>query len=160
MLGGSVVIAFIRFGVSLAGTILLYSILSEPRYNKKQTIVRYTVFSLVLMSAACIWYVLDWESCVRIVAFAMFICFSFFAVSMSCDPLFLSVYKLALTFYLLAVFFNRRAGGFDFVFRQKRMGGYCGAYRADWRHCVSAGKICEKINPGIQPLCRIRAGSL
>lgn len=77
MLGGSVVIAFIRFGVSLAGTILLYSILSEPRYNKKQTIVRYTVFSLVLMSAACIWYVLDWESCVRIVAFAMFICFSF-----------------------------------------------------------------------------------
>ena len=104
MLGGSVVIAFIRFGVSLAGTILLYSILSEPRYNKKQTIVRYTVFSLVLMSAACIWYVLDWESCVRIVAFAMFICFSFFAVSMSCDPLFLSVYKLALTFYLLAVF--------------------------------------------------------
>lgn len=104
MLGGSVYIAFIRFAISLAGTILLYSIISEPRYDKKQTVVRYTVFSLALLSAACIWYVLDWKSCVRIVAFAMYICFSIFAMSMSCDPVYLSVYKLALTFYLLAVF--------------------------------------------------------
>ena len=34
----------------------------------------------------------------------MFICFSVFAVCMSSDHIYLSVYKLALTFYLLAVF--------------------------------------------------------
>lgn len=53
---------------------------------------------------SCIWYVVDWESCVRLVAFVMYICFAVFAIMMSGDSVYLSVYKLALTFYLLAVF--------------------------------------------------------
>lgn len=104
MLGGSVVIAFIRFAVSLAGTILLYSIMSEPRYDTRQMVKRYLIFSVCLIGGACIWYAAHWESCVRMVAFTMFFCFAVFAIQMSNDPVFLSVYKLALTFYLLAVF--------------------------------------------------------
>lgn len=50
------------------------------------------------------WYVADWENCVRMVAFVMFICFAVFAIWISSDPIFLSMYKLAFTFYLLAVF--------------------------------------------------------
>ncbi|MCM1386682.1 MAG: GHKL domain-containing protein [Bacillus sp. (in: Bacteria)] len=104
MLGGSVYIAFIRFAISLAGVILLFSRMSESRFDKKKTIACYGGFSIVLLIAACIWYVVDWESCVRIVAFAMYMCFVVFAIFMSRDSVYLSVYKLALTFYLLAVF--------------------------------------------------------
>ncbi|MDE5933763.1 MAG: hypothetical protein K2H40_14945, partial [Lachnospiraceae bacterium] len=104
MLGGPVYIAFIRFAISLAGVILLFSEMSESRFGRKRTIVCYGGFSAVVLLLACIWYVADWESCVRIVAFAMYICFVAFAIFMSSDSVYLSIYKLALTFYLLAVF--------------------------------------------------------
>ncbi|MCM1056603.1 MAG: GHKL domain-containing protein [Firmicutes bacterium] len=104
MLGGSVIIAFLRFAISLAGVILLFSGMSESRFDRKKTIICYGCFSAVLLTAACIWYVADWESCVRIVAFAMYMCFAVFALFMSRDSVCLCIYKLALTFYLLAVF--------------------------------------------------------
>ncbi len=104
MLGGSVYFAFLRFSISLAGTILLFSLMSEPRFCRKKTVIYYGSFCACLLAAACIWYVMDWESCVRMVAFAMFMSFAIFSVFMSSDTVFLSMYKLALTFYLLAVF--------------------------------------------------------
>lgn len=104
MLGGSVVVAFIRFAISLAGVILLFSAMSESRFGKKKTIVCYIGFSAVLLLVACTWYVLDWQSCVRISAFTMYTCFALFALYMSSDSVYLSIYKLALTFYLMAVF--------------------------------------------------------
>lgn len=104
MLGGSVYVAFIRFALSLAGTILLFSLLSEPRYDRRKTVTGYVCFGVVLIAVACAWYVIDWKTCVRTVAFAMYICFAVFAFFMSRDPVYVTVYKLALTFYLLAVF--------------------------------------------------------
>lgn len=104
MLGGSVWIALLRFVISLAGTILLFSLMSESKFERKKTIVWYTGFSILMLTAACVWYVVDWESCVKMVAFMMYMCFACFSIYMSSDPVFLSVYKLALTFYLLAVF--------------------------------------------------------
>ncbi|MCM1087079.1 MAG: GHKL domain-containing protein [Muribaculaceae bacterium] len=104
MLGGPVYIAFIRFAISLAGVILLFSRMSESRFDRKKTILYYGGFSVALLAAASVWYVVDWESCVRIVAFAMYLCFAIFAIIMSRDSIYLSIYKLALTFYLLAVF--------------------------------------------------------
>lgn len=104
MLGGSVYIAFIRFVISLVGIILLFSRMSETRFGRKKTIVCYGCFSVAVVILACIWYVADWESCVQFVAFTMYICFMIFAIFMSRDSVYLSIYKLALTFYLLAVF--------------------------------------------------------
>ncbi len=104
MLGGSVYIAFIRFAISLAGVTLLFSRLSESRFGRKKTIICYGCFSLVVLVLASIWYVADWDSCVRVVAFAMYMCFAVFSMIMSRDSVYLSIYKLALTFYLLAVF--------------------------------------------------------
>lgn len=104
MLGGSVYIAFIRFAVSLAGTILLFSLLAKPRFDRKKTILCYTCFSAVLILAACVWYMVDWENCARIVAFVMYLCFAVFAALMSTDSVFVVIYKLALVFYFLAVF--------------------------------------------------------
>lgn len=45
MLGGSVYIALIRFVISLAGTMLLFSLMSEPRFGKKKTMVGYDVLA-------------------------------------------------------------------------------------------------------------------
>ena len=104
MLGGSVYIAFIRFAISLAGVILLFSRISESRFGRKKTIIYYGCFSVVALILASAWYVADWKSCVRGVAFAMYACFAVFATIISSDCVYLSIYKLALTFYLLAVF--------------------------------------------------------
>lgn len=104
MLGGSVYIAFIRLAINLAGVILLFSEISESRYSRKRTIVCYGGFCAVMLIPACIWYVADWESYVRLVAFSLYMCFAFFAIFMSSDSVYLSIYKLALTFYLMAVF--------------------------------------------------------
>ncbi len=104
MLGGSVYIAFIRFAISLAGTIVLFSLLAESRFGRKKTVVCYSCFSVVLLVLACVWYVADWESCSRMVAFAMYLCFALFAIFMSKDSVYLAIYKLALVFYLLAIF--------------------------------------------------------
>ena len=104
MLGGSVYIAFIRYAIGLIGVELLFSRISESRFGGKKTSVCYGCFSAVLLGLACIWYVVDWESCVRLSAFVMYLCFAVFAMIMSSDSFYLSIYKLALTFYLMAVF--------------------------------------------------------
>ncbi len=104
MLGGSVLIAVIRFLISLGGVILLYFLMSDSKYSRKKTILAYMFFSVGLIGMACIWYVADWEGCVRSVAFVMYLCFCIFSIWMSSDSVFLSLYKLALVFYLLAVF--------------------------------------------------------
>lgn len=104
MLGGSVWIALIRYGISLGGVILLFSRMSESRFDRKKTIICYGCFSVALLTLACIWYVIDWDSCARISALAMYVCFAVFAIFMSGDLVCLSIYKLALTFYLMAVF--------------------------------------------------------
>ncbi len=104
MLGGSVYIAFIRFAISLAGVILLFFSMSKSRLGRKKTIVCYGVFSIIILLLTCVWYVVDWESCIRIGAFVMYMCFALLSVFVSSDSVYLCVYKLALIFYLLAVF--------------------------------------------------------
>ena len=63
MLGGSVWIALLRFVISLAGTILLFALMSEPKFERKKMVVGYTGFSILMLTAACLWYAADWESC-------------------------------------------------------------------------------------------------
>lgn len=104
MLGGSVYIAFIRYFISLMGTILLFAQIGKSQFDRKKTILCYGCFCVTVAVLACIWYVLDWTSCVRMVAFAMFMCFSVFAFWMDRDTACLKIYKLALIFYLMALF--------------------------------------------------------
>ncbi len=104
MLGGSVYIAMIRFAISLLGVILLFGLMSEPRFGRKKTALCCGCFGFVLIAAACVWYVLDQKSCVKLAAFTMYLCFAVFAGFMSRDKIYLLVYKLTFTFYLMAVF--------------------------------------------------------
>lgn len=104
MLGGSVYIALIRFAISFAGVILLFSLLSESRFVRKKTVIYYGCFGVLLVTLACIWYVADWESYVRMAALTMYMCFAVFAIIMSGDSVYLALYKLALVFYLMSAF--------------------------------------------------------
>ena len=104
MLGGSVYIAIIRLVINFIGVTLLFSLLSESRYGRKKTAIYYVCFVSFLIALACIWYVVDWESYVRMVALTMYLCFAVFAFFMSADSVYLAVYKLALVFYLMAVY--------------------------------------------------------
>lgn len=104
MLGGPVYIAFIRFAISLAGVILMFSLLAQSRFDRKKEVIVYSCFSVGLILLACVWYVVDWESCVRMVAFVMYMCFAVFCMFISRDSIYLTIYKLALVFYLMAVF--------------------------------------------------------
>lgn len=64
----------------------------------------YSGLSVALIVFACVWYVIDWASCVKMVAFVMYVVFAGCSLLLSRDSLCLSLYKLALTFYLLAVY--------------------------------------------------------
>ena len=78
MLGGSVWIALLRFVISFSGTTLLFSLMSESRFERKKAIACYAGFSMIVIAAACVWYGADWESCVKMVAFVSYMCFGFF----------------------------------------------------------------------------------
>lgn len=104
MLGGPVYVALIRLVLNLAGTVLLFCLISESRYNFKKTAICYGGFCVAAVVLSCIWYVVDWSSYVRLVTIVVYTCFGILAVFMSRDPVYLVAYKLALNFYLLAVF--------------------------------------------------------
>ena len=104
MLGGSVYIAFIRFVINCIGVVLLFSQIGESRFGRKKTILCYGGFCTALPVVACVWYVVDWASYVRIVPFATYLCFSILTFWISRDTICLKFYKLALVFYLMALY--------------------------------------------------------
>lgn len=104
MLGGSLFIAFARFLVSIIGVSLFYFLISRPCFNTKKTAVSYVCFCIILSLVLCAWYMADWKSLVKMGALTAYILFAIFSIFMSSDTIFLSVYKLALVFYLLAAF--------------------------------------------------------
>ena len=88
MLGGNVIIAMIRYVISVAGVILLFSQMSQFRFDRKKTVIGYALFTVVLVSGACVWYVLDFQGCARAVAFIMYMFFSIFSIFMSSEPVY------------------------------------------------------------------------
>ena len=104
MLGGPVYIALIRFLVSLFGVIVLYLLMSEPRFSRIKTVLGYACFVCAVTLLGCGWYAVHWESFVRMGAIFMYFCFAGFSLYMCKGPIFLQVYKLALIYYLMGIF--------------------------------------------------------
>ena len=104
MLGGSVMIALVRMVVSIGGTILLFFLISESRFEKKKTVAACLCLYVVLIAATCIWYAVSQQAFARVGALVTYLCFGVFAVWISRDSIYVSMYKLALVFYLLSVF--------------------------------------------------------
>lgn len=97
-------IALVRMVVSIGGTILLFFLISESRFEKKKTVAACLCFYLVLIAATCIWYAVSQQVFARVGALVTYLCFGIFAVWISRDSIYVSMYKLALVFYLLSVF--------------------------------------------------------
>lgn len=104
MLGGSVYIALIRFVISLAGVMLLYSILSESRFSTKKTVLYYSCFAVVMTAISCMWYVANQPLYVRVGPHTMYLGYAFFAFWCSKGSVWVKVYKLVFVFYLMAVY--------------------------------------------------------
>lgn len=88
----------------MAGTICIFLQLDEPRFNKKKLIFIYGVFCVVALSLSCLWYLTDWESCIRMITFIVFGAFALVSLFISNKRIYLTFYNLAFTFYLTAVF--------------------------------------------------------
>ena len=61
-------------------------------------------FYVLLIVLTCIWYGFSQEIFARMGALVTYLCFSVFAVWISRDSVYVSLYKLALVFYLLSAF--------------------------------------------------------
>ena len=104
MLGGSVMIAMVRMMVSIGGTILLFFLISESRLEKKKTMAACMCLYVVLIAVTCIWYAVSQQMFARVGALVTYLCFGVFAAWISRDSLYVTMYKLALVFYLLSIF--------------------------------------------------------
>lgn len=104
MLGGSVYVAFIRLIISILGTVLLFTLMDEPRFGRKKTWFLYGSMFIIVLPPSCIWYAVGHESFVRLAPLSLFIIFCLFSLYISSTHLFLTFYKLGFTFYLMAVF--------------------------------------------------------
>ncbi|MDE7238715.1 MAG: hypothetical protein K2N41_03270, partial [Lachnospiraceae bacterium] len=104
MLGGSLAVALIRFIINILGVIILFSLMSEPRYSLKKTAVCYACFCVVMAAVSCVWYAVNQESYVRLAPLLLYLSFAVFSIFMNSDPIYLCIYKLTLTFYLMAAF--------------------------------------------------------
>ena len=103
MLGGSFYIAFLR-GIISAGLLMtVFLLLDRPRFPMKKTRIYYAVFGCLLVVSYSIWYALDWEGYVRYSGISVILVAGSFCICMSREKVYLSLYKIALGFYLLAV---------------------------------------------------------
>ena len=104
MLGGSVMVALIRMAVSIGGTILLFFLISESAFEKKKTVAACLCLYVVLIAVTCTWYAISQQTFARMGTLITYLCFGIFAVWISRDSVYVTLYKLALVFYLLSVF--------------------------------------------------------
>ncbi len=104
MLGGPVYIAVIRLVLSLFGTILLFSLMDEPRFGRKKTCFIYGGMVALELPPVCLWYALEWRSFVRLAPLTLFLIFAVVSLFISGGHIYLTLYKLAFTFYLMGVF--------------------------------------------------------
>ena len=104
MLGGSVAIALVRMIVSIGGVMLLFFLISESRFEKRRTVVTCLCAYAALIAVTCAWYAISQQVFARMGALVTYVLFGIFAVWISRDSMYVSMYKLALVFYLMSVF--------------------------------------------------------
>lgn len=103
MLGGSFWIALFRNGIGAGLVMAVFLLLDRPRQSMKRTIMCYVVFGCLLAVFFSIWYALDWDGFIRFAGILVIPITGSFGILMSEEKLYLSLYKIALGFYFLAV---------------------------------------------------------
>lgn len=103
MLGGSFAVAFLRNGIGAALMMTVFLLLDHPRLSMKKAIGCYAAYWAVSVIVFSVWYAANNEAYVRFSGiFAIFVT-GIFCVLMSGENIYLSLYRVALGFYLLSV---------------------------------------------------------
>lgn len=103
MLGGSFWIAFLRNGIGAGLIMTVFLMLDCPQQPMKKTIGWYVIFGSMIAALFSVWYVLNREGFIRFAGISTIPIVGSFSILMSREKLYLSLYKIALGFYLLAV---------------------------------------------------------
>lgn len=103
MLGGSFWVALLRNLLSTGLMLSFFLMLDRPRFFMKKTIWCYVIFGISLILLYSFWYMISNTSFVKMAAFSALPVIGIFCCLVSGDSLYLSLYKLALAFYLFSV---------------------------------------------------------
>lgn len=103
MLGGSFWIAFLRATIGAGLIMTVFLLLDRPKFPMKKTLVYYVLFGCLVVASFSSWYMLDREGYVRFSGILVFPVVGSFCMWMSREKVYLSIYKIAFGFYLLAV---------------------------------------------------------
>lgn len=103
MLGGSFWVAMLRNGMSIVLMLSFFLMLDRPRFSMEKTICCYVAFGLFLLFSFSAWYVFGYDSFVRMGAISSIPVIGIFCSLMSGEVLYISLYKMAVAFYLFSV---------------------------------------------------------
>ena len=103
MLGGSFWIAFLRNAISVVLMLSFFLMLDRPRFSMKKTVCCYAIFGVSLIAGYSCWYLFGTVSFVKYAALSVLPVIGIFCSLMSSEVLYLSLYKMALSFYMFSV---------------------------------------------------------
>ena len=103
MLGGSFWIAFFRNAISVVLMMSFFLMLDRPRFSMKTTLYSYLAFGILLISLYSFWYQSASASFIRFAPVSSLPVIGAFCSLMSREVLYVSLYKMALAFYLFSV---------------------------------------------------------
>lgn len=103
MLGGSFWVALLRNGMSAGMMMTFFLLLDRPRFPMRKTILCYVAYFLAILGGFSTWYCLDFHQFVRFSSMLSFLLIGVFCAAMSRESAYLSIYKMALSFYLFTV---------------------------------------------------------
>ncbi len=103
MLGGSFWVAVLRNAMSMGLMMSFFLMLDRPRYVMKKTIGYYVVFGSLAVTGYSLWYLAAAESFVKYASLSSIVVTGLFCELMSSGRVYLSLYKMAVAFYLLSV---------------------------------------------------------
>ncbi len=103
MLGGSFLVAVFRNTVSAGLMLSFFLMLDRPRLPMKKTILYYILFGTLMITTYSMWYLYGNSSFVKYAGISILPVIGIFCGIMSRDVIYLSLYKIALAFYLFSV---------------------------------------------------------
>ncbi len=103
MLGGSFWAAFLRNFISAGLMLSFFLMVDRPRIPMKKAIWCYGIFGTGMIVAYSVWYQLAAASFVQFAPLSTLPLIGIFCTAMSSDAIYLSLYKMALAFYLFSI---------------------------------------------------------
>ena len=103
MLGGSFWVALLRNTISAVLMMSFFLMLDRPRFSMRKTVGCYLVFGILLITGYSLWYLFAVFSFVQYASLSSLFVIGIFCGLMSGEVVYLSLYKMAVAFYMFSV---------------------------------------------------------